>query len=700
MYIEKIIINNFRIYYGENVVTLTPVSDRNVTIISGDNGYGKTTFLTALVWCLYGKHMQEVDKYYKDRIIAAGGYKKYLASAINRMALRNGDTEFSVSIDFKNVELPGIPCDSMQISRKCNFTNLNDVLEIRIDNSISELVDDVGGQIFIQDFLLPKEIAKFFFFDAEKIVDIAEIQSLQDKRLLCQAYSEVLGINKYEDLKNSLNDLRIRFRRDSANDAERIQFEDLGYEIKQLTKLVRQKEQRKEKLISEKSELKIKSDILQEKLLREGNTLALSEIHELQNEKSRLLENNKALMNEFRDLFEYAPFAITGRVLAVIDNQLDGEDKHRKSCIDKEVVKNKIDTIINNLERDTSDVSQKVSKEIKDYYLAKVSELMNTHLIEAEDTTTSDKFVFLHDFTSEEINGFKAMLSNLRTNYKERLQSLTRSLRINKVAYADVSKKLTDAESIEADELIKNYRQEKERIDGHIYNIDEENLALSQNIGALENSLLSERKLFEEIAKKIKVNKEYREKDQLVSRLIEELNTFINRMKIGKKNSLEGRVLSNLDMLMHKKDFINQVIIEVNDDILDINLFDRRGVEIRKDDLSKGEQQLYATAILKALVEESGIEFPVFVDSPLQKFDDQHSKNIITGFYPQISKQVIIFPLLNKELSQKEYSFLIEHVGSTFIIENFNEDSSGFKEVNPDVLFGEYLEINHTREYA
>jgi len=164
MYIEKIIINNFKIYCGENVVTLTPVSDRNVTIISGDNGYGKTTFLTALVWCLYGKQMQEVDKFYKDRILAAGGYKKYLASCINRMALRNGDTEFSVSIDLKNVELPGMPCDSMQVLRKCNFTNLNDVLEIRVDNSISELVDDVGGQIFIQDFLLPKEIAKFFCF--------------------------------------------------------------------------------------------------------------------------------------------------------------------------------------------------------------------------------------------------------------------------------------------------------------------------------------------------------------------------------------------------------------------------------------------------------------------------------------------------------------------------------------------------------
>ena len=60
---------------------------------------------------------------------------------------------------------------------------------------------------------------------------------------------------------------------------------------------------------------------------------------------------------------------------------------------------------------------------------------------------------------------------------------------------------------------------------------------------------------------------------------------------------------------------------------------------------------MYATAILNALVEESGIEFPVFIDSPLQKFDSIHSRNVITKFYPSVSKQVVIFPLLGKELS-------------------------------------------------
>lgn len=687
MYIEKITINNYRIYYGENTVTIAPVSNKNVSVISGDNGYGKTTFLTALVWCLYGNQMQEVDSFYKDRILAAGGYKKYLASSMNRRAFANGETKFHVSIDLKNVELPGIQCDSIQISRACNITNLSDVLTIFMDNRISELVDNVGQQVFIHDFILPKEIAKFFFFDAEKIVEIAELQSLQEKQLLSQAYSEVLGIKKYEDLKNSLNDLRIRFRKDSANDIEKAEFKDLGEEINRLIKSIRRKEQKKENLISERGELRIKSATSQEKLLREGNALTLSEIHELQDEKSRLYENGKALMSEFKDLFEYVPFAITGKILAVIESQLDIEDKHRKSFIDKKLLRNKINTIIDNLERDTSDISQKFDNEIKDYYLTKVHELLNRHLIEAEQEVELDNVMFLHDFPNDEKNRFKAMLSNLRTTYREKLEALNRSLRMNRAAYSDVSKKLAYAESIELDELVKSYRLEKESIDRHIRSIDEETLELSQNIGALENSLIAKRRLFEEIARKIKVNEKHQDKDKLATRLIEELGTFIMRIKAEKKNSLEERVLSNLNMLMHKKDFIHRVIVEINSDILDIHLIDRRGKEIRKDDLSKGEQQLYATAILKALVEESGIDFPVFVDSPLQKFDDKHSRNIITGFYPQISKQVVIFPLLNKELSEEEYGLLIEHVGSAFIINNFNEDSSGFRKVSPCDLF-------------
>lgn len=49
MYIKEIELNNFRIYKGKNVISLLPSDDKNVIVISGKNGFGKTTFLMSLV---------------------------------------------------------------------------------------------------------------------------------------------------------------------------------------------------------------------------------------------------------------------------------------------------------------------------------------------------------------------------------------------------------------------------------------------------------------------------------------------------------------------------------------------------------------------------------------------------------------------------------------------------------------------------
>ena len=685
MYIEKIKLNNYKIYFGENTVVLPPVSAKNVSIICGDNGYGKTTLLTALVWCLYGNQVQDVDEFFKEKITTIGGYRSYLITTMNRLAREKGETQYSVSIDLKGVKLPGISCDTMIITRSYTLSGVSDVLTITIDGNHSELVDDMGKQLFIQDFVLPKEIAKLFFFDAEKIVKLAEIQSLQEKQLLSKAYSEVLGIRKYEDLKDSLRDLTIRFRRDSATEDEQIQFKELGDEIRRTENTIKSKEKAKEKLIGKKDELRIESDLLQEKLLREGNTLSVSEINALRSGRSSLLEARKELMNDFRELFELAPFAIAGKVLVEVENQLDIEDKYRKSHVDKETLKTKIDTIVDALKDDTSEVAKHISDEVKLYYQIKIRDIMNEKFAE-EDVDLQD-IESLHSYSNEEHRRFQAIVSNLRTTYRERLQSLNRKLRENKAALADVSNKLTDAESIETDELITSYRQEREEAERSIHKIDERTHQLSQEIGAFENSLLSKQKIFKDVAGKVDVNKEYQGKDQLVTRLIEELDDFIMRIRNVKKASIENRILLNIQRLMHKEGFIHKVSVEVMGKILDIVLYDKRGTEIKKNELSKGEQQLYATALLKALVEESGVDFPVFVDSPLQKFDEQHSRNIIQGFYPYISKQVVILPLLNKELSQTEYQLLMEHVGSVYIIENTSADSSEFRVVEPQELF-------------
>ena len=140
---------------------------------------------------------------------------------------------------------------------------------------------------------------------------------------------------------------------------------------------------------------------------------------------------------------------------------------------------------------------------------------------------------------------------------------------------------------------------------------------------------------------------------------------------------------------MHKDDFVKDVMVRIDEDVMDIDLINRNGSIIDKDGLSKGEQQLYATALLKALVDESGINFPIFIDSPLQKFDKEHSSNVIQQFYPSISDQVVLFPLLEKELSKAEYEQLKPNLNGVYLINN-DDSGSSIEECKISELFNKF----------
>jgi DNA sulfur modification protein DndD len=93
---------------------------------------------------------------------------------------------------------------------------------------------------------------------------------------------------------------------------------------------------------------------------------------------------------------------------------------------------------------------------------------------------------------------------------------------------------------------------------------------------------------------------------------------------------------------------------------------------------------------LKGLVEESDIQFPVFIDSPMQKFDQEHAENIIKYFYPNISDQVVLFPLINKELNEKEFQILSKNIAQTYLINNTSVDTSEFLRVTTENFFNTY----------
>jgi len=249
-----------------------------------------------------------------------------------------------------------------------------------------------------------------------------------------------------------------------------------------------------------------------------------------------------------------------------------------------------------------------------------------------------------------------------------------------------VYNQIRQAEARKDNPLAKKIREEKKEVEDKITALNITKGKLIEVSDSLHTQLASTRKVLSEYEKNFRLVETDQKKYEVTEKLLEKISTIIQKIKEDKKYSLQKSIMLGLRKIMHKSDFIYNIRVNVTDDVMDIDLLDRNNTVIDKDSLSKGEQQLYATALLKALVDESGIKFPVFIDSPLQKFDKYHSKNIIKEFYPTISEQVVLFPLLEKELSELEYDYLKSNVNKVFVIEN-QQSGSSFRPVSVDHLF-------------
>ncbi|RYZ91409.1 MAG: DNA sulfur modification protein DndD [Proteobacteria bacterium] len=679
MFINNIQLNNYRIYKGACSIDFLQDESRNIYIISGNNGYGKTSFLTSLVWCFYGKNMIDVEKKYREDVYDSGGYKKYAKSNLNISAKLDGSTDYSVSITISDLFIPSVPCERVEIIRSYDISKDQEKLVILIDGAENELTKEVGNEIFINDFILPREIAKFFFFDAEKIVALAEVTSIEDKRALSYAYSEVLGIKKYEDLKNNLIDLRTRLRRTNVSDENSQKLDQLQKQIDTQKEVMRLHTTRIQNLKEELDTKKVYSEQLQERLIREGNALTVKELAKFKEEKKRLIADAEKLKIEMSDLLELAPFALSANVLMKVADQISVEQVSASDILSSDL-KSQIQSRIS---RELSNA--KLSRPILEK-MEKVVELALADIVQKENRSSAH----LLELEAADKNLFSIVVNKLKYSYSITFREVSKAYRTNRTQFAKVVRRLSEAEAKENDLLIKELRIEKTKIDDRIHEIYREVASIEAMNEGINRDIITKQKVASQIESKIKLFSLDLEKDETAARLVNELQLFINKLKAEKKKSLEENIRLELNQLMHKRDFVNRVEVRLDNDLIDILLYGRSGEMIEKEKLSKGEQQLYATALLKALVNESNFKFPVFIDSPLQKFDRMHSDRIITEFYPSISDQVVLFPLLEKELSEREYQKLSKKVAAAYLIKNFNGEYSFFESVATKNLFTSY----------
>ncbi|MBI9055108.1 MAG: DNA sulfur modification protein DndD [Bacteroidales bacterium] len=689
MKIAKITLTNFRIYKNVNTISFTPFNEKNISIIAGKNGYGKTTFLTSLIWVFYGKLMAQVEDKYRRDIKSYGGYEKFLQSLINK-DIQN-DFELGVSkeakllveVDLTDLLIPSIPCKKVTIKRSYDLTTQEENLSILIDGIENELTKDVGYDVFINDFILPREIAKFFFFDAEKVVSLAEAKSKDELRNLSKAYSEVLGIKKYEELKKNLETLLTKLRRNGVSGMNKPKLDSHIEKEKEFIELIDLNSIKQTNIDKEIFEKKRLSDEIQEKLIREGNAITVEELKTIKLERDHLKQESIQIKSQLNKLMELAPLVIAGKKLVELREQLINEQNESTNTLDKSLIKKEIESFTKTILKSLDPINISKTERLK------IEKVFNTTIKEKYQSVQKVKSSnILLGFTQEQYLNFEAIYTNIKGAYVNQLNAIVQEEKNNRVLLSSVNKQIKQAEARKDNEVAKKYREEKASINDKILSLTANKESLLEESGELKVRLQTTRRELSEYEKNFKLVENDQKKYIVTENLLAKITELIAKVKEEKKYALQKSLSLGLTKLMHKNNFITEVKVKIADDIMDIDLIGVKGNIINKDALSKGEQQLYATALLKALVDESGIEFPVFIDSPLQKFDKYHSQNIIEEFYPSISSQVVLLPLLEKELTQDEFILLQPKINKSFIINN-EEDVSNIIECNLKEIFKE-----------
>ncbi|NJP06831.1 MAG: AAA family ATPase [Chloroflexaceae bacterium] len=170
MKIERVILTNFRQYFGEQRIQCSLDAQRNVTVFHGVNGAGKTSFFLALNWCLYGEGANNIGQIISKEAVRQAAVNDTVMTKVVVVFIHEGQ-RYTASRQLKGIkqsdggvqEQPDIEFLLMQTRR--------DGQAIRINNPIGKM-----------NAIMPANVRTYFFFDGEKIENFARPEAADEVR--------------------------------------------------------------------------------------------------------------------------------------------------------------------------------------------------------------------------------------------------------------------------------------------------------------------------------------------------------------------------------------------------------------------------------------------------------------------------------------------------------------------------------------
>ncbi|WP_055699754.1 DNA sulfur modification protein DndD [Streptomyces silaceus] len=645
MHLHSLTLQDFGAYQGRQHLDLRVKPKRPIILIGGLNGCGKTTLLDAIQLVLYGP---------RARCSGRGNraYDTYLRESINRAAdSAQGSAlrlEFSITAEGRN--------RTYEVDRTwaLNGKSVRENLAVTIDGRYDATISENWAE-HVEE-ILPLEVASLFFFDGEKVEQLADPERAAD--VIESAVHSLLGVRAVEQLRTDLLVLQRR---------QRLSVEDQGA-LEQLHELRAQKQAASTEIPARKAELEqateryneAKAELtkIERKFQRAGGRL-YEERRALETAKAstadRLAQTQKAL----RGMAEGAlPLALLRDQLAMLREQAVREQEAYEARQVVGILESRdawlIDQLPDSVPAATrTALKKKLTVERKKRASAADLDLdldlprnLTQKLSALDEVLRADEaraaeLLQNADKTSHELQQAERQLAAVPDERKiktliEELQAARDEVAVTRAAVEQASLLIADAQA----------RHERLKAD---FERAREKQALP---------LVREEEL-----KRIGT---YAEKARAT---LERFGSALLRKHIS---SLEVAVLRSFQTLMRKSGLIKDLRIDTDKFTIALANQDEETVDPAR--LSAGERQLLAISLLWGLAKVAGNRLPTVIDTPLGRLDSRHREHLVDRYFPYAGRQVLLLStdeeidenLLDRLRPSIAQSYVLVHDDTTF----------------------------------
>ena len=617
MYFTKVELHNFGIYKGTHEMCLTDqIGDRNITLVGGLNGRGKTTFHDSILIALYGK---QALKYIQEK---ARSYDKMLIDHINKHAT-DDETYVAVSLCLD---------DGTSLRVKRSWTAKGKKADQQIIVEKDGVVDKYLGEswsYYIEE-ILPFGIARFFFFNNEKITQLADDTSFEQIK---SSIKSAIGVSSIEKAIDHTDEVIRRKKKALAafesseenvgyQDVER-QITDIDLRLAESTKQANALERRCETLAAA-YEAKEKEFWSSGGDLSRNRDSIKAEMQKISSEVERVQEEIMQLTVDASTPL----FMCRSLVTQSYENELSSQQTEAKLYSDRIIV----------------DLHQKILERLaacglNPSDLRTVQNIVNEVLVGHVPKSATEETVKNMSATSMML--YKRLITEVFQNITQRIDTL-----VNRVDAQESELMSLDAHLGAADEktlamqlydALKSIEAEKNLADSEY----KRQLETIESLKRQRELLVSKRiQLIKAIAEKEHANDDNARIVKYAAMSIEVLREFKVRLQREKVEKLSSTATRCFLELVEKDSLVSE--IKIDPSTLDVTILDLDGNELLKSQLAAGEQQMFAVAILWALALTSGYKAPVIIDTPMARLDSSHRANFVTKYLPAASSQVMV----------------------------------------------------------